>query len=110
MNPLVAPDLSFGIVDRLQALLKGPLTALFLAIGIWTALRVLAGSIERIGDEVEPAKEGQPARRITIGGTLWRLIAIAVVTLIAVFVVHNGLDVFKVLVRFTYSLVETPTK
>lgn len=110
MNPLVAPDLSFGIVDRLQAILAGPLTALFLAAGIWTALRVLSESIERIGEEVDPAKEGQPARRITIGGTLRRLIAIAGVTLIAVVVVNNGLDVFRELVRFAYSLAETPAK
>jgi hypothetical protein len=100
VNPLVVPDLSFGIVDRLQAILAGPLTALFLAAGIWTALRVLSESIERIGDEVEPAKDGQAARRITIAG----------VTLIAVVVVNNGLDVFRELVRFAYSLAETPAK
>jgi hypothetical protein len=104
-----APDLSFGVIDRLQALLAGPATAFFIAAGLYMAVRVLAESIERIGDEVEPTKEGQtPARRVTFGSTLKRIAAIALITLLAVVVVNNGLDVFRELVRFAYSLTDAP--
>lgn len=109
MLTITSPDLSFGVVDRLQALLAGPATAFFIAAGLYMAVRVLAESIERIGDEVEPAKPGEtPARRITIGSTFKRLLAIAGITLLAVVVVNNGLDVFRELVRFAYSLADAP--
>ena len=46
--------------------------------------------------------------RITIGSTLRRIAAVAFVVLIAVVVLNNGLDVFKALVGFVYSLADAP--
>lgn len=106
---LTAPDLSFGIIDRLQALLAGPLTAFFIAAGLYVAVKVLAESIEQIGDVGVQVMDGQPApRRVTLGSTLKRIVAIAGITIVAVFIVNDGLDVFREVVRFVYSLADAP--
>lgn len=102
------PDLDFGLAERLLDRLAGPLTGLFIVAGIFIAIRILANSLGRLGEELEPAAEGRPAVRITIGSTLRRIAAVAFVVLIAVVVLNNGLDVFKALVGFVYSLADAP--
>jgi hypothetical protein len=103
-----APDLDFGLAERLLDKFAGPLTGLFIVAGIFVAIRILSNSLGRLGEEIAPATPDKPAVRITIGGTLQRIAAVAVIVLIAVVVLNNGLDVFKAIVGFAYSLADTP--
>lgn len=103
-----APDLDFSLAERLLDRVAGPLTGLFIVAGIFIAIRILASSLGRLGEEITPATPDRPAVRITIGSTLTRIATVAVVVLIAVVVLNNGLDVFKALVGFAYSLADAP--
>lgn len=110
LNHLLAatPDLDFGLAERVLDKVAGPLTGIFIVGGILVAIRILGNSLGSLGKELEPATDTKPAVRVSITGTLYRIGVVAAVVLIAVVVLNNGLDVFKALVGFAYSLADAP--